>query len=367
MKTPRVSIIVPVYNVAQYLPKCMDSLVNQTLSDIEIICIDDKSTDNSFEILRQYGNKYPHVHVIALPENGGISIARNTGFDVAHGEYIGFVDPDDYVELDFYEKMYNAITSENADLVICGTNVVYEADESLKQFDDIYFAIKDTTTREMTLDVERICSVCVWNKLYRREIINKYDIRFPVGLKHEDEYFFHAYCPWVGRVAFVADKLYNYRRRAGSIMNVAYSGHRRQINRTLLDIAIEYYKYATSKGILSNRKDWYWGGFFYHQFSNAFHYTSRSMRHKLYDEGIKFINDNYSDNGVTFNTHRKIQIIKSRMLRPRKYLFGIVKIQESAEQKDFYFGRLCFYRIKYSPQKSQHYLFNKLLINNQVS
>ena len=114
-----VSIIVPVYNCAQFLNRCMDSLVNQTLKDIEIICINDGSTDNSPEILQEYAAKDSRIKIINK-ENGGLSSARNRGLAAAQGEYLGFVDSDDWVDLDFFEKLYNAAKKYDTDIATGG-------------------------------------------------------------------------------------------------------------------------------------------------------------------------------------------------------------------------------------------------------
>lgn len=105
----KVSVIIPVYNTEKFLRKCLDSVCNQTLQDIEIICINDCSTDGSSEILREYAGKDNRIKLIELFENGGAAKARNIGIDIAHGEYIGFVDSDDFVDLDFYEKLYKKL------------------------------------------------------------------------------------------------------------------------------------------------------------------------------------------------------------------------------------------------------------------
>lgn len=113
---PKVSVIIPVYNTEKYLRKCLDSVCNQTLSDIEIICIDDCSTDNSLNILKEYAAKDERIKLIEFKENKGAAVARNTGIYEAKGEYIGFVDSDDYIDLDFYEKLYNIGVSEKGDI-----------------------------------------------------------------------------------------------------------------------------------------------------------------------------------------------------------------------------------------------------------
>jgi glycosyltransferase involved in cell wall biosynthesis len=114
---PKISVIIPIYNSEKYLPRCLDSVCNQTLSDIEIICIDDCSTDNSLEILKEYSQNYPNLIVKHLEKNQGASFARNAGLALATGEYLAFVDSDDEIDLDFYEKLYEKAGEENSDIV----------------------------------------------------------------------------------------------------------------------------------------------------------------------------------------------------------------------------------------------------------
>ena len=113
--TPKVSVIIPVYNVEQYLRECLDSVVNQTLKDIEIICVNDGSTDNSLVILEEYAAKDERIKIVNK-ENGGLSSARNCAIPLARGEYIGFVDSDDWIDLDFYEKLYNTAKKYKAEI-----------------------------------------------------------------------------------------------------------------------------------------------------------------------------------------------------------------------------------------------------------
>ena len=123
----KISVIVPVYNVAPYLPKCLDSICNQTLKDIEIICVNDCSTDNSLEILKEYAQNDTRIKLIDFKENKGVSAARNAGIKTAQGEYIGFVDSDDWIDLNFYEKLYEYAIRTHCDvakseMIIVSTN-----------------------------------------------------------------------------------------------------------------------------------------------------------------------------------------------------------------------------------------------------
>ena len=138
-KSPELSVIVPVYNCEKYLPACLDSLINQTYNDTEIICVNDGSKDNSLTILKDYENKDKRIKVIDKP-NGGVSSARNTGILASRGNYVTFIDSDDYLDLDLYEKCMQKIKSENADVLAFGLMFepahTYGTVVSDKTFDD---------------------------------------------------------------------------------------------------------------------------------------------------------------------------------------------------------------------------------------
>lgn len=207
----KVSVIVPVYNVEQYLRKCLDSLVNQTLKDIEIIVVNDGSPDNSQEIIDEYVKKYPKKVKSYIQENGGQGSARNFALKKAKGKYIGYVDSDDYVSLDMYEKMYNQIEQEKSDIVICnnyivnGDHIVIEKDNTLVYNDDF----------------ERACfgKMAVWNKLYKRELIIKNEIEFASKVWYEDLAFTVKTIISANKISFVDEPLYYYIIREGSTMN----------------------------------------------------------------------------------------------------------------------------------------------------
>ena len=170
----KVSVIVPVYNVEDYIEKCLNSLVNQTLEDIEIIIVNDGSKDNSENIIKSFLSRYPQKIKYLKKENGGLSDARNYGIPYAIGEYIAFLDSDDYVELDTYENMYNLAKKENSDMVEC--NFIWEYPKKIK----IDIGKKYSGKHEM---IEKI-RVVAWNKLIKRQVIEKSKIQFPKGYRY---------------------------------------------------------------------------------------------------------------------------------------------------------------------------------------
>lgn len=183
----KVSVIVPVYNTEKYLKKCLDSLVNQTLDDIEIIVINDCSPDNAKKILSEYEKKYKNIKVIHNKTNKGIGYNRNSGIEKASGKYIAFVDSDDYVDITMYEKMYNKAEKENLDLVLCNFYKNLEKqDGSLEALvpEFIIPNFKNTTLKDYP-DLLLKVNLAPWNKLYRKNLFTV-DVRFPENLKYED-------------------------------------------------------------------------------------------------------------------------------------------------------------------------------------
>ena len=227
---PKVSIIVPVYNVEKYVDKCLLSLINQTLKDIEIIVVNDGSTDNSKNIINEYVSNFPGLIKSYDKENGGLSDARNYGMQFASGDYIAFLDSDDYVELDMYEKMYNKAIEENSDMVEC--DFIWEyPNKKVIDTGIIYDNKKDMIT---------YARVVAWNKLIRREIIEKANVIYPKGLRYEDIEFFYKMVPYYNKVSFIKEPLVHYIQRESSISNV--QNERTKEIFDVLDNSIYYYK-----------------------------------------------------------------------------------------------------------------------------
>lgn len=195
---PKISIIVPVYNVEKLLERCLDSILSQTLEDIEVICVDDCSPDNSIDILERYSAKDPRVKVFRHSENKRQGGARNTALNVATGEYIGFIDSDDYIDADFYQKLYDAAAKSDADLAITGI---------IKHRKQVSRTVISFDKQEVFSDTNGKFSACCCppefhpvNKLYRRSMLSAHDIRFQEKVMFEDVDF-------VARCIFHANKV----------------------------------------------------------------------------------------------------------------------------------------------------------------
>lgn len=214
---PKLTIVVPVYNTEKFLEKCLDSIINQTFKNIEIICVNDGSTDGSLDILKKYQAVDDRFKIINK-KNGGLSSARNVGIEHASGEYITFVDSDDFIQSNAYQDTLLYFDNPKVDLVYFSTRLVIEDNISRTQ-DQQYFEHKYAGFVELSNEVIATMDVCAWNKIYKLSIIRKYDISFPNGLWYEDNPFFWSYVLVSDSAFFVNDKLYNYLIRTGSIMS----------------------------------------------------------------------------------------------------------------------------------------------------
>lgn len=217
-KNFKISIIMPVYNVESFLRDSLDSILKQTLTEFELICVDDKSQDKSLEILKEYAQKDSRIKVIQNEKNCGPSVARNKGLDVAVGEFISFIDSDDWIDEKYFEQLYEKAVKYKADIA-CGNLVkVYENKEKYfvkitkeKVFSTIEDKIKATKMRTH-------CYIC--NKIYRREIIEKNRIRFKEGMFFEDMVFTPQILYFSDKLVLVRSVNYYYRHNPNSIVNV---------------------------------------------------------------------------------------------------------------------------------------------------
>lgn len=227
---PKVSVIVPIYNVEKYLEKCINSLLSQTLEDIQIILVNDGSKDNSGNIAKECEKNNKNRIIYVEKENGGLSDARNYGLKYATGDFIAFLDSDDYIEKNAYEEMYNKAIEENADYVEC--DFIWEFPNKIRV--DKQYPYKNK--KEMLSFVR----VVAWNKLIKRQLITDNNLEFPKGLRYEDVEFTYKLIPFINKFAYVDKPFIHYVQREGSIANV--QNERTAEIFTVLDNVIEFYK-----------------------------------------------------------------------------------------------------------------------------
>lgn len=305
---PKVSVIVPVYNVEKYLTKSLDSLVNQTLEDIEIIVVNDGSTDNSKKIIEVYKEKYQDKIKYLEKPNGGLSDARNFGIPHATGEYIAFLDSDDYVELDTYEKMYNKAKEENADMVEC--DFIWEYPNKTKIDTGIIY----TNKKEMLT----YARVVAWNKLIKRDLLEKYKIEFPKGLRYEDVEFFYKMIPYYNKVSFVKEPLIHYIQRESSISKV--QNERTKEIFEVLDNVIKYYK---NKNLYNEYKDE-----LEYTYTRLLLCSSLFRMVKIKDKKVKkeLLNATWTNLNKKFPNWKKNKILKENKSMKNLYVKTINKI-----------------------------------------
>ena len=207
----KISIIIPVYNSEKYLEKCLESMLNQTFKDIEVICINDGSTDNSWLILESFAKQDNRI-VLLTQKNSGPAAARNNGLSHAKGKYIMFCDSDDWYEPDMCEKMLEGLKKENVDIIMCSARVFSD----FKSTRDLVYTQRQFEKKEALYNLNNsmaksLIDHALWNKIFKKEIIDKYDIEFPMTNFGEDRAFIMKYVSCSDQIYILKDMLYNYR------------------------------------------------------------------------------------------------------------------------------------------------------------
>lgn len=213
---PLISVIVPVYNVSHYLDECVESIVAQSYTNLEILLIDDGSTDESGALCDLWQEKDRRIRSFHKP-NGGLSDARNFGLRHMRGDYFAFVDSDDYMDVHMIARLYEACQKERTDLSICFFQKVDEMGQPLGMSSYSFPKQPVVSGAEILRNLQMTFYVTAWNRLYRTSTFG--DLRFPIGKIHEDEFVAHEVYVRVALVALVDERLYFYRQRAGSIMS----------------------------------------------------------------------------------------------------------------------------------------------------
>ena len=242
----KLSLIVPVYNVEKYLPKCLESLTNQTLKDIEIICVNDGSMDNSLAILKEFASKDSRIRIIDN-QHQGVAKTRNTGIEQSTGEYIGFVDSDDYIDIDFFEKLYNSATKSNSDIAIASIL-------KHKNFFNIYNA--KYTKEETAITIQDKIKLCedkkhfffyAWNKIYHSGFIKENNIKFSEGQIYEDVMFAIKALYYSNKIISVYGTKYHYIEHENSLTK--YKDKTGEKEHDLIKAYSELQEFCNSKNI----------------------------------------------------------------------------------------------------------------------
>lgn len=297
----KVSVIVPVYNVEDYIEKCLDSLVNQTLTDLEIIVVNDGSPDNSEKIIKKYEKKYKNIKYL-VKKNGGLSDARNYGLKYARGEYIAFLDSDDYVSSDMYQMMYIKAKSGNFDMVVCDINYLYP-DKTLR----VSCGIKSDTesVKKTYLNIHP----AAWNKIFKRELFD-HKVLFKKGVWFEDVEFIYRMLPYIKNIGVIHEPFNQYIQREGSITNT--------VNPKIYDYignmngVVDYYKENKLYDDYKKELEYVYVRYIYATFIKSVSRYDYSEYIKAVDLAIKNVKDNfpkYRRNSYFYKSLRGIYLV----------------------------------------------------------
>lgn len=225
MKPPAISVVIPVYNTEKYLSQCLETVLNQSFRDLEVICVNDGSTDSSAEILRQFAARDSRVKVITQ-KNSGICASRNRGIQEANGEYISFVDSDDYIDLDYYEKHYRALQKYGADISCCG---FYH--ERIPVFSMNYEREQIYCNTDDKMDITKVGLYgYVWRYVFKKELLLKNNLLFESGRVIEDVIFSVAAIYYSHLLVTIPDCRYFYRHNGGSYLCVKDKAAQKRIH-----------------------------------------------------------------------------------------------------------------------------------------
>ena len=358
--SPKLSVIVPVYNVEKYIGLCLESLSGQTFKDIEIICVNDASPDGSGDIVRRYMQKDHRITLLNHSKNRGVSVARNMGLKVAQAEFVTFVDSDDFLDLDAYEKALQCMT-DDIDLLCFGVQIHGKRDEQRKKDDEAYYSIKYQGKVAITDEVVLSTDASVWNKIFRKSIIDQYAVSFPEGLRYEDAYFVYAYSLWVKNIYFMPNKFYHYLRRDDSIMGRTFQdGFGYSIDHTKIGIALYHYIRGKENYVLRQ----YWPLYFnFLLFSIKFSLVfSKSKPHQeeIYNLAVGFLNREHLWEKIPDELCRSYELLRNRMLLGgiRYRCAKLIRIKEKLTKATYSICGLPLLKITYSDIGKKIYLFH---------
>ena len=358
---PYVSIILPIYNMSNYLDRCLTSLKNQTLKNIEIICVDDGSIDNSLEICNEYAKRDKRFKVIHQ-ENQGQGVARNTGIGIAQGEYIAFVDPDDWVREDMYKEMYTEAKGNNCDIVQCDYKIITPYNHVIISLKDDYKVLKKINVWK-DLIKDNFSDFCLYsvNKIYKLELIKKYGIKFaPLKISEEHQFVIPIILK-ANKICYIPKIFYYYEIRKGS-SDQSYSLERLSASKTIngvKNILVKLNIYEECKKYFYNYSEfvYYWA--FQKISKNAIpkliESASKDLPEKHFNHFLQKANDNrfYSHNNFIQNIFsiktRNTAYVKEKIFTVFGYKFkSVVKIKKKKKARSSKMKKLSIITICYN-------------------
>lgn len=318
---PKVSVIIPVYNTEEYLEKCLYSIVNQTLNEIEIICVDDGSTDNSLQILKKYAENDNRIKVITQ-ENSGAAVARNNGIDNAKGEYLYFIDSDDYVDLSFLEKMYNQSIDTDSDICLCQRT---DYDMFRNRYTSVETAVitkflpsKIFNVNDISDKIFQFCEISVFTKLYKTEFIKSNKIRFQNLKSCNDVFFYFITLALAQKITYVNEFLVtSVRCRKGSIT----SSRGDKINNIII-AAQETKKSLDKTGVLKTVQHSFYKRLAYNFYYELSHCNDEKLKKEFNINVKKFLPVRY------FIVYKKY-LLSNNMKNILNFIFSITNIYEN--------------------------------------
>ncbi len=248
-KSPFFSIIMPVYNVERYLPQAIDSVLGQDFSDFELILVDDCSPDGSGSICDHYANTDTRVQVLHLPQNVGLSFARNEGLQIVSGTYVTFMDSDDYIDKTLFSDVYASVRESDADMIVFGLQEDYcNAEDcvtesyTVQYAASIYLSDVDSVRKEAIKLEEKTLLGYAWNKFYRLDVLAKHNLRFEKVTLIEDILFNASVLPYVQKMNVLAISPYHYMKRMNGSLTAKYIGDYFALQQRRIQLLLDLYK-----------------------------------------------------------------------------------------------------------------------------
>ena len=356
-KQPLISVIIPIYNVEKYLKKCLDSIIQQTFKDIEIICVNDGSTDNSQIIIDEYKQKDKRITNI-LKKNGGLSSARNAGIDIARGKYISFVDPDDYIDIDAYAKVVKEFNRDkNIDVVSFGYEIINEEGSCLekkKVHSEIICGIHNISDKLI-----KNIFISAWSYVFKSSIINNNSLRFPIGLLYEDNFFTPLYLIFSNKISILPNYFYKYLVRNNSITAITKHKKGRAIHFILVCEAVLNY---LNERKLFNKKNKIFFDLFYRVLESAISNAHEDEKEEIYAKAKNILKNNAQLKKDYLDLHYNKLISLSKYEGKKYSFFHIIKIKHRISYDTISFLFIPIYKIKYTQDGLILYLFSILRI-----